>query len=150
MEDFNGMPGLRWSEQELADHMAKKGTVIPLTNPKPNSRGGHKPGKMNKSETAFAGHLDIRKLGGEVVDWKFESIKLKLADNTYFIPDFNVEMANGDLVMCEVKRLWKGKRSPHWEDDARVKIKVAAETFRAWFSFYGVHFDGEKWVYEGF
>lgn len=118
--------------------------------PKPNPRGHHVPGQMNKSETAFMMHLEIRRAAGEVRGWKFESVKLKLADRCTYTPDFCVEMANGDLVMVEVKRLWKGKRAPHWEDDARVKIKVAAELWRGWFSFYGVHWDGGKWVYEGF
>jgi hypothetical protein len=117
---------------------------------KKNPRGRHESGKMNKSETAFSIYLEIQRAAGEVRGWKFEAVKLKLADNTYFIPDFNVEMANGDLVMVEVKRLWKGRTSPHWEDDARVKIKVAAELWRGWFSFYGVHWDGGQWVYEGF
>jgi hypothetical protein len=117
---------------------------------KPNPRGQHRPGEMNKSETAFAFALDLRRKAGEVKGWKFEAIKLKLADNTYFIPDFNVEMTNGDLVMVEVKRLWKGKSAPHWEDDARVKIKIAAEMFRGWFQFYGAHWDGSQWIYEEF
>lgn len=117
---------------------------------KPNPRGGHTPGKMNKSEQSFAGHLEMRKLSGEVKAYKFEFIKLRLADNTYFIPDFNVEMVNGDLVMVEVKKLWRGKTRPHWEDDARVKIKVAADLFRGWFQFFGVHWDGSQWVYEEF
>jgi len=76
---------------------------------KPNPRGRHTPGNMNKSEQAFAGHLDMQKMAREVRDWKFESIKLKLADNTYFIPDFNVEMANGDLVMYKNPIPFKGK-----------------------------------------
>ena len=117
---------------------------------KPNPRGGHTPGKMNKSELSFSMHLDMRKLGGEVKDWKFEAVKLKLADRCTYTPDFNVEMVNGDLVMVEVKAKWNGKGKPHWEDDSRVKIRVAADLFRGWFQFFGAHWDGSQWVYEGF
>lgn len=117
---------------------------------KPNPRGRHEPGKMNKTEQFFAADLDLCKKAGEIRDWKFEAIRLTLADRCTYTPDFCVEMANGDLVMVEVKRVWKGKRGPHWEDDARAKIKFAAKEFREWFQFYGVHWDGGKWVYEVF
>lgn len=127
---------------------------VVLSSPPPpakrNPRGGHKRGEMNKSEAFFANALDLRKKAGEVRDWKFEAVKLTLADRCTYTPDFNVEMANGDLVMVEVKRLWKGKKAPHWEDDSRCKIKVCAEMFKGWFQFFGVHWDGEKWVYERF
>ena len=121
-----------------------------VKNVKNNPRGRHVSGEMNKSERSFAGHLEMRKAAGEIKSFKFEAIKLKLADNTYFIPDFDIEMANGDLVLAEVKRIWKGHKRPHYEDDSKVKIKVCAELFRDWFTVYGVFFDGEKWVYEPF
>ena len=78
-------------------------------------------GKMNKTEEAYAAHLELRKAAGEVLWWKFEGMKLRLADNTFYTPDFNVLTRDCVMECHEVKG--------YWIDDARVKIKVAAEMF---------------------
>ena len=76
---------------------------------------------MNGLESAYAEHLKTLQQAG-LVDWfAFECIKLKLAEATHYTPDFMVLMMNGDLEVHEVKGFW--------EDDARVKIKVAAALF---------------------
>lgn len=80
-----------------------------------------KPGEMNKLEGAMAEHLKMLERSGEVAEWWFEGITLRLAKLTRYTPDFLVLMADGVLECWEVKG--------HWEDDARVKIKVAAEMF---------------------
>lgn len=84
--------------------------------------GRMKTGKMNKTELAYSQHLEALKSCGEIVWWKFEAIKLRLADNTFYTPDFFLLMANGQLECREVK-------GGYWTDDARVKIKVAASIF---------------------
>lgn len=76
---------------------------------------------MNKTEENYARVLEVRRRSGEIQWWAYEAIKLRLADNTYYTPDFDVMRADGLLEIHEVKG--------HWEDDARVKIKVAAEQF---------------------
>jgi hypothetical protein len=76
---------------------------------------------MNKTEAAYASHLGLLQSAGEILWYKFEAIKLRLADNTFYSPDFLVMGANGSLEVHEVKGFW--------EDDARVKIKVAASLF---------------------
>ena len=53
--------------------------------------------------------------------FRFEGIKLRLADNTFYTPDFAVMRADGQLECHEVKGFW--------QDDARVKIKVAADQY---------------------
>lgn len=78
-------------------------------------------GEMNKTEQAFADELEARKLDGELVWWAFEPFKLRLARLTTYSPDFAVMDTDGTITLYEVKG--------HWEDDARVKIKVAAERF---------------------
>lgn len=78
-------------------------------------------GKMNRTEAAYAAFLDTLKACGDVVWWEFEGYKLRLADNTFYSPDFAVLRASGVLEMHEVKGFW--------QDDARVKIKVAAAKF---------------------
>lgn len=83
--------------------------------------GRLKVGQMNKTETAYAQYLEARKAAGEVLWYRFEGIKLRLADNTFYSPDFAVMLADGTLECHEVKG--------HWMDDARVKIKVAADQY---------------------
>jgi hypothetical protein len=91
---------------------------------------------MNRMEEAFAEQLELRKLAGEIQEYQFEAVKLRLAKNTFYTCDF---MALGDHVtFYEVK----GFR----EDDAMVKIKVAAQLF-PWFEFILVTRDRQGWKY---
>jgi hypothetical protein len=77
---------------------------------------------MNKTEQAYADLLERNKLYvGDFVWWAFEAMKFKLAPNTFYTPDFVVMLDDGTIELHEVKG--------HWEDDARVKIKVAASMF---------------------
>ena len=92
-----------------------------MSSPKRYALGRLKAGAMNKTEAAYAQCLAIQKHAGEILWFAFEGVKLRLADNTFYSPDFAVMTANGELEMHEVKG--------YWEDDARVKIKVAAALF---------------------
>lgn len=83
--------------------------------------GRLKAGQMNKTEAAYAQHLELLKQAGEIIWYKFEGMKFKLANNTFYTPDFTVQRANLVLEAHEVKGFW--------QDDARVKIKVAASEF---------------------
>lgn len=83
--------------------------------------GRLKPGTMNKLEAAYAAHLEQQKAAGMILWFKFEAIKLRLADNTFYTADFFVLTRSAILEVHEVKG--------RWEDDARVKIKVAAELY---------------------
>jgi hypothetical protein len=103
----------------------------------------HRAGEMNGTEQSYALHLQERVAKGEVLWWSFEAIRLRLADKTTLTVDFFVVLASGALEAHELK----GK-DKHWEDDARVKIKVAAELYP--FQFYGVHRAGGEWQYEAF
>ena len=60
-------------------------------------------------------------MAGKILWYSFEGITLRLADRTTYTPDFVVMLANGELEMHEVKGFWT--------DDAKVKVKVAAEKF---------------------
>jgi len=107
--------------------------------------------EMNNSERKYSELLAIRKIAGEIELWKYEAIKLRLADKTYFIPDFFVMLSNLRLQFHEVKVKWKvkGKEKVHYEDDARVKIKVAAEMYPM-FQFIGCYLGKDGWEYEEF
>jgi hypothetical protein len=66
------------------------------------------------------------KANGEVLHYDYEPERLRLADNTYYVPDFRVLMADGTIEFHEVKAC-KASDAFLCEDDARVKFKVAAE-----------------------
>jgi hypothetical protein len=95
---------------------------------------------MNKTERRYANHLEVRRLAGEVARWDFEPVKLRLAVLTFYTPDFRVILADGIEEYHEVKG--------HWEDDARVKIKVAAEQHP--YPFVAVRWVRKQWEYERF
>lgn len=83
--------------------------------------GRLKQGDMNKTELAYDAHLANLQHAGEIRWRKFEGLKLRLADNTFYTPDFAVMASDGVIECHEVKG--------HWTDDARVKIKVAASLY---------------------
>lgn len=83
--------------------------------------GRLKTGAMNGTESDYSAHLTLRKIAGEVAWYKFEGLKFRLADNTFYTPDFAVMLADGQLEAHEVKG--------YWEDDARAKIKIAADMY---------------------
>ena len=78
-------------------------------------------GTLNKTEESYRQRLEILKASGDVLWYRFEGMKLRLADNTFYTADFVVMNALGTVECHEVKG-W-------WTDDARVKIKVAAEMY---------------------
>lgn len=79
--------------------------------------------RMNKSEAKYANEvLEMEKRAGLIQDYVYGSVKLRLADNTWYTPDFMVIDAQGYVWFLEYKGGW-------WRDDARVKIKVAAEEY---------------------
>lgn len=83
--------------------------------------GRLKTGEMNKTEEAYARHLETLKAAGDVAWYRFEGMKFRLADGCFYTPDFAVMRSDGAMECHEVKG--------HWADDARVKIKVAAEMY---------------------
>ena len=107
-------------------------------------RGRHKPGEMNGTERKMAEHLEGMKHRREIVDYRFESMTLKLAKDTRYTPDFMVMMPDCEIQFWEVKGFW--------HDDARVKIKVAAALFP--FVFVGCRLTPKKrgggWEFEVF
>jgi len=96
--------------------------------------------KMNKTEAAYFRRLDALKANGEVSWFAFEPINIRLADNTYYRVDFMVMLPTGEIQMHEVKGFWR--------DDARVKIKVAAEMLP--FRFVGCRLAKGLWEFEYF
>lgn len=74
---------------------------------------------MNNLERAYSNYLEARRKAGEILRWDFEPEKLRLADRTFYTPDFRVIDSEGRIEFHETKGFMR--------DDAAVKIKVAAE-----------------------
>lgn len=86
--------------------------------------GRLKNGEMNKTEQAYSQHLEGLKACGDVVWWKFEGIKLRLAGNTFLTVDFAIMNKDGLIELIDVK----GSKFTYM-DDAKVKMKVAASIY---------------------
>lgn len=102
-----------------------------------------RPRGMNKLERRYSQQLELRRLAGEIVWWGYEAIKLRLAERTYFTPDFVLQPPIGRLEIHETKGFWR--------EDARLKMKAAAELFP--FRFVGVQDAGRRgggWIFEYF
>lgn len=79
--------------------------------------------KKNKTEVRFERDFLVpAKVGGQLLDYKFERIKLILGDGTTYTPDFFGRWKNGVLQFWEIK-------GGYIYEDARVKFNVAAEQF---------------------
>lgn len=83
------------------------------------------PGQMSKTEAAYHDVLSMSRDAGAIADFKFESIRLKLADLTYYTPDFYVLHNDGGIELVEVKGSWAAPN----QDKSRVKLKVAAAQY---------------------
>lgn len=104
-------------------------------------RGIHrKAGSMNSYELAYSRYLEGLKHSGSVLWFEFEPMSLKLAPSTHYRPDFLVQLSDLTLEIHEVKG--------HWEEKARIKIKVAADKFP--FRFIAITKEKGLWVREEF
>ncbi len=95
----------------------------------PVKAGWHKtkriPGTMNGAEKKYSEVLTVRKLAGEIEDFRFEAFKLRLADNTTITVDFVVLMPDGKIELHDIK-------GSFFPEHNRVKWKVGVEQY-PWF-----------------
>lgn len=148
---------MRWKLEDLPEKIRKQAEAKINADMKGNSAGlnNHNRGnpvkaqaylpdpaiarsdKMNKTELAYARNLLMRLKAGEIVRFEFEPFNLRLADGTYYRPDFVLQYPDGRLEIHEVKGFFR-------ERD-KVRTKVAAEIHN-WFKFYVVkRADGGGW-----
>lgn len=94
-----------------------------------NRRGNHTAGEMNKTEQRFyRDRVEPLLLTGEIIASHFEAINFKLAgDKCWYRPDFVLFYADGRIEAIDVKG------GAGFEDDALVKIKVAAAQYPMFF-----------------
>lgn len=97
--------------------------------------------KMNRLESRYAQDLEFKKRAGEIIDWRYEPFNLRLADNTYYRPDF---------LLVYPDRFEIHETKGFLRDDANVKIKVAAAQF-PWMKFKMIFWDKrEGWKVKGY
>lgn len=123
---------IRWSEEQLADHMRRnpappaaqpaKAEPVSLAEVLPVAVGELRDPGMNKTEAEYAEILEARRRRGEVAWWKYEGITLKLADNTRYTPDFAVMLPQGEFEFHETK-------GGFIREDGWLKLKLAAGMF---------------------
>lgn len=110
-------------------------------------------GYSNKTERAYAAHLEMRKRAGEIKDWQYEPYRLRVADlkrgrvasaagrsEIYYTPDFSVTCNDNSIEIHEVK----GREIP--AEMLRFRAAAALHHFR----FVLVKRDGNGWSYEVF
>lgn len=140
------------------------GQHVPRQGAKSTHRRGHgvkargrkrkQPGEMNGVERRMYAELTKDRDEGRIAEFAYESHKLRLADRLHYTPDFWILHNDGTIEFRETKAAWRDKKTkqfkPHWEDDARCKIKVAAELF-PWYRFTAYSdVRGKDWIVEEF
>lgn len=123
---------LRWTEEDLDAHKARKAAriyesrpmsvveavrtanLIPGGKPRNKARKG-----MNKWEAQFSQTLEHRKTVGELVWWAFEPFRIRLAEDCWYRPDFVTVDAQGKTEIWEVKGFMR--------EAARLRLRIAAE-----------------------
>lgn len=133
------------NDHSTADVIGKM--TAPAITAKASTNNSQAP-KMNGLEKEYSQLLENRRLIGEIINWYFEPVKLRLAGSTFYKPDFMVVLTNGEIEFHETKGTWRGEKAAHWEDDARVKIKVAASMYP--FRFMAASKKDNHWKYEQF
>ena len=79
-------------------------------------------GQMNNTEAEYADILNVKRAAGQVSEFWFECVTIKIAADCRYTPDFLVMLPDGSLEVHEVK-------GSFIRDDARVKLLAAAEKF---------------------
>ena len=131
-EQYNGWVKGRDEGTDLKPDVGRPKPIIPKD-------------RMNKTEAKFAEYLEQLKHLREIIDWKFEPMKIELAHNvkgkrnaTTYTPDF-LAVYPDHFTFYEVKGFFR--------DDALVKIKVAAELY-PWFVWQVVRLKKGEWIFE--
>jgi hypothetical protein len=95
--------------------------------------------RMNKTESAFEARLSLLHKTGDIAWYMYEALKLRLGNKCFYTPDFITITQDGQLEAYEVKGFWR--------DDARVKIKTAANMY-PWIRFIAVQRIKGSWKQE--
>jgi hypothetical protein len=144
---------IRWTEADLAALQKRRSLVSPAGDLPPpplksparsDGDSGHlalgrlPAGKMNALEAAYSNHLWQLQCAGEILWYRYEAIRLRLADGAMFTPDFMVLPASGILEARETKGFMR--------EAGRVRLLVAASMYP--FRFILVRKKGSGWSEE--
>lgn len=111
---------MKLTESELSAILAKR-TPKPSGGVKRWQALGRLPaGELNKTERAFAAYLQERQAAGAILWWKAHPFNVRLAESTFYRPDFLVLNAAMELVIYEVK-------GSYTSDKGQMKIKLCVE-----------------------
>lgn len=121
-----------WTEEDLQKlnerqsrrKSAPKAPDKPAGKERLHALGRLKPGQMNKTEERYAQRLKLLQHAGKILWWKFEGIRLVLAPGCSLTVDFAIMTDTGVIELHDVK----GSKAI-FSEDARAKMKVAAELF---------------------
>lgn len=116
--------------EQLDSHQKKMASSKPIAAPRGGLQrwqalGRLPKGQMNKTEQAFAEELERLKQAGEIIDWKFHPMNIRLATNTFYEVDFLALGADMSLTIYETK-------GGYTSDKGQLKIKLVAEVM-PWF-----------------
>lgn len=113
------------------------------------------PAEGNKLEQVFGLRLFSMRQRGEIRQFAYEPVKLRLAKGCFYTPDFMVVENDGTITVYEVKD-WRSGSKKHplkklkgfWREDARIKLKVAARLFPMLRFMAATKDPGLGWVFE--
>jgi hypothetical protein len=91
----------------------------------------------SKWEAERADYHEAHRRAGLIRDWRYEAVRLKLADGAWYKSDFLVWATDGSLWLEEVKGFWR--------EAARVRYKVAVSQYPM-FGFTVVSKQKGQWV----
>ena len=109
--------GKRLAEASFSLHEKAHPNLVPGGHTKAAKKA--KPKGMNKWEAQFAERLECQRVAGDLTWWAFEPFRIRLADGTFYRPDFVTVDKDGRTAIYEVKG--------HFREAARVRLKVAVE-----------------------
>ena len=129
--------------ERLAANVREKAAVTEGPRPKASLSTEPRDRGMNKTEARYADYLDALKCMGVLLWYAFETVKLRLADDMTYTPDFVILWADGGMSFVDVKAYWAKKGKPGITEDSLAKMKMAGEiywmfTVKATWEFEGV------------
>ena len=93
---------------------------------------------QNKTEARYDDFLRLLKCAGEILDYRWDAINLRLGPDVHYRPDFLVVYSDR-FEIHEVKGFFR--------DDAKVKVRTAAALF-PWWKFKVVRWQKRNWEVE--
>lgn len=112
---------MSWTERQYADLLKCRGADTGPVDLPPAAAALLRPRYRSQLEAEYAGVLEFRKRAGEIVDFGYERIRLRLPGDVWYTPDFDAVDSDGVVLLFEVKG---------WQlETARVKLRAAIATY---------------------